>query len=154
MTKQHFFQLTVSWTGNTGNGTTNYRSYERSHTIKAENKTIISASADPAFRGDHSKYNPEELLLASLSGCHMLWFLHLCADAGVIVTEYTDHPTGIMEENDSGGGKFTEVTLHPVVTIENKELAYKLEALHQQAHACCFIANSVNFKVSHLPEVK
>lgn len=103
MNKEHYYKLTVQWTGNTGNGTLNYRTYERSHVIVSDNKERIQASADPAFRGDKTKYNPEELLLASLSGCHMLWFLHLCADNGITVIDYIDNPTGIMEETENGG---------------------------------------------------
>jgi organic hydroperoxide reductase OsmC/OhrA len=113
MRKEHTYKLTVRWTGNTGSGTLNYKSYERSHVISAENKPEIFASSDPVFRGDKTKYNPEELLVASLSGCHMLWFLHLCAEAGIVVTGYSDNPTGIMTETENGGGKFKEVVLRP-----------------------------------------
>lgn len=151
MNKEHFYKLTVQWTGNMGNGTLNYRTYERSHVISAENKESILASADPAFRGDKSKYNPEELLLASLSSCHMLWFLHLCADNGVIVVDYIDSPTGIMEETENGGGKFKEVTLNPIVTVSDLTSLDKLDELHEKANELCFIANSVNFIVKHKP---
>ncbi|MBK9401853.1 MAG: OsmC family protein [Bacteroidetes bacterium] len=154
MSKEHSYQLTLKWTGNTGGGTSDYKSYERSHIIQSEQKVDIAASSDPAFRGDKTKHNPEEFLLASLSGCHMLWFLHLCADAGVIVIDYEDHPTGTMIELETGGGRFKEVTLHPVVTLQNKEFAGKLNALHQRAHELCFIANSVNFEVTHQASVK
>ncbi|MFT3751873.1 MAG: OsmC family protein [Paludibacter sp.] len=154
MNKEHFYKLTVQWTGNTGNGTLNYRTYERTHTVSADSKETILASADPAFRGDKTKYNPEELLLASLSGCHMLWFLHLCAENGVIVTDYTDNPTGIMEETDNGGGKFKEVTLNPIVTVTNLNTLSKLDDLHKKANELCFIANSVNFIVKHNPTGK
>ncbi|HEY6914746.1 MAG TPA: OsmC family protein [Paludibacter sp.] len=154
MNKEHFYKLTVQWTGNTGNGTLNYRTYERNHTISADNKETIIASADPAFRGDKTKYNPEELLLASLSSCHMLWFLHLCSDNGVIVTDYTDNPTGIMEETDNGGGKFKEVTLNPIVTVTDLSSLDKLDDLHKKANELCFIANSVNFIVKHNPTGK
>ncbi|MBL0096908.1 MAG: OsmC family protein [Bacteroidetes bacterium] len=154
MSKEHSYQLTLKWTGNTGGGTSDYKSYERSHIIQSEQKVDIAASSDPAFRGDKTKHNPEEFLLASLSGCHMLWFLHLCADAGVIVIDYEDHPTGTMIELETGGGRFKEVTLHPLVTLQNKEFAGKLNALHQRAHELCFIANSVNFEVTHQASVK
>ncbi|MBK9319013.1 MAG: OsmC family protein [Bacteroidetes bacterium] len=154
MAKEHSYKLILKWTGNTGHGTSDYKSYERSHIIQSEQKVDIAASSDPAFRGDKTKHNPEEFLLASLSGCHMLWFLHLCADAGVIVIDYEDHPTGTMIELETGGGRFKEVTLHPVVTLQNKEFAGKLNALHQRAHDLCFIANSVNFEVTHQPTAK
>ena len=144
--KQHHYQLTLTWTGNSGTGTSGYRDYERSHTIQAENKLVIEGSSDPAFRGDKTKYNPEEMLLASLSSCHMLWFLHLCADKGIIVTAYEDKPTGILDES---AGRFTEVVLHPLVTITEASRLDELGGIHAEAHTCCFIANSVNFPVRH-----
>ncbi len=154
MKGQHLYQLTIKWTGNIGTGTSAYRDYERSHSIKVDNKADILASSDPNFRGDKTKHNPEELFLASISSCHMLWYLHLCAEAGIIVTDYFDSATGIMMETPDGGGKFTEVTLNPVVTITDiskKELA---EQLHHKANSLCFIANSLNFSVQHNPEIK
>lgn len=154
MNNQHFYSLTITWTGNTGKGTENYRAYERNHSISGDNKETILASADPAFRGDKTKYNPEELLLASLSGCHMLWFLHLCAENGVTVIDYIDHPTGIMEETENGGGKFKEATLNPVVTVKDLNALDQLDGIHQKASELCFIANSVNFKVTHNPTGK
>lgn len=149
MSKQHQYTLVVEWTGNTGTGTSGYRQFERSHTISAAQKAPIMASSDPAFRGDPTRYNPEDLLVASLSSCHMLWYLHLCADAGVIVVEYTDTATGIMEETADGGGCFREVVLHPLVTVQSHSMLEKSLALHHTAHALCFIANSVNFSVRH-----
>lgn len=149
MDKEHQYQLTIRWTGNTGQGTSGYHAYERCHTIISENKPEISASSDPAFHGDSSKYNPEEFLVASLSGCHMLWFLHLCAKDGLIVTDYIDNPVGTMTETSDGGGKFKEVTLKPSVTIQDPQGLDKLDALHAKANTLCFIANSVNFPVKH-----
>lgn len=154
MAKEHVYSLTITWTGNTGTGTSNYRTYERSHSISATGKPEILASSDPAFRGDKNRYNPEELLLASLSGCHMLWFLHLCADQGIVVTGYVDHPSGVMAETADGGGRFTAVTLHPVVTMSTPDSLHLLHALHERAHQLCFIANSVNFPVTHVPQAK
>ena len=154
MIKEHSYTLSVTWTGNTGKGTLDYRSYERSHTIMAQGKEPVEASADPVFRGDKTKYNPEELLLASLSSCHMLWFLHLCAESGVVVVDYTDQPTGIMEETDNGGGRFKDVTLHPTVTVTELSALDKLDNIHNKAHKLCFIANSVNFDVKHNPTGK
>lgn len=149
MDKEHNYNITLKWTGNTGTGTSNYRSFERSHSIIIENKPEILGSSDPAFRGDKSKHNPEELLVASLSSCHMLWYLHLCAEAGVVVIDYIDQATGIMVETSNGGGKFKEVTLHPIVTVENASMIEKADALHKKANELCFIANSVNFPVKH-----
>ncbi|TAD82873.1 MAG: OsmC family peroxiredoxin [Bacteroidetes bacterium] len=106
---QHHYRTTIKWTGNTGSGTDHYRNYERSHCIVIENKSDILGSSDPAFRGDQTKHNPEDLLVSSLSSCHMLWYLHLCAQAGVVVTHYVDNAMGIMEEAADGGGQFLEV---------------------------------------------
>lgn len=154
MNKNHQYKVTIEWTGNTGSGTSNYREYERSHNIRIENKPDISASSDPAFRGDRTKHNPEELLVASLSSCHMLWYLHLCSEAGVIVVSYEDPATGIMAETADGGGRFTEVTLNPVVTVTKKEMIEKAAWLHKKANELCFIANSVNFPVRHQPVIR
>ena len=149
MAKKHQYHLTIRWTGNKGDGTTHYRAYERSHSILAAGKTEILASSDPAFRGDATKYNPEELLVASLAGCHMLWYLHLCAEADIVVIAYEDRATGIMQETDDGGGYFEEVTLYPHVHISNMEKLEQAQALHDQANRRCFIANSVKFPVKH-----
>ena len=149
MSSQHHYSLTIKWTGNKGSGTSGYRAYDRSHVIIAENKPEILGSSDPAFLGDNTKYNPEELLLASLSSCHMLWYLHLCAEAGIIVVNYTDNATGIMTETPMGGGKFKEVTLNPIVTIAENSIKENADQLHQKANELCFIANSVNFPVYH-----
>lgn len=151
MSTEHFYKLTIKWTGNKGDGTGDYRSYERNHTISAENKPDILASSDPGFRGDKNKYNPEELLIASLSGCHMLWYLHLCTKAGVIVTDYVDIASGTLSETSDGGGHFTEVILNPIITVKESSMINKAEELHKKANELCFIANSVNFTVLHRP---
>ncbi len=150
-TKKHSYQLKIQWTGNRGQGTSDYRSYNRSHTIRSGNKTIIQGSSDPAFRGDPIKYNPEELLVASISACHMLWYLHLCAEAGIVVMEYSDEATGIMEETPDGGGSFREVVLHPRVTITQASRIDQANSLHQKANTLCFIASSITFPVHHKP---
>ena len=154
MKGQHQYQLTIQWTGNNGTGTSSYRAYERNHEISTENKPIIPASSDPSFRGDKTRYNPEELLVASLSSCHMLWYLHLCSEAGVIVTDYRDNATGTMVETADGGGFFSEVILNPVVTVAENSMIEKANALHAKANELCFIARSVNFKVVHNPVSK
>ena len=145
--KQHLYTVGVRWTGNTGSGTSGYRSYKRDHEIQAASKPPIPASSDPAFRGDASRYNPEELLVASLSACHMLWFLHLCADAGVVVTSYADNAEGTMRLTEDGGGHFEEVILRPAVTVRGGCDTDLAQSLHARAHRLCFIANSVNFEV-------
>lgn len=151
MTHTHHYTLTVTWTGNTGSGTSSYRSYSRDHLVSVMNKADIAASSDPAFRGDAGKHNPEEMLLAALSSCHMLWYLHLCAEAGVIVTAYTDHAEGVMEETADGGGQFTAVTLHPAVTVQDASMTERANALHHEANRLCYIARSCNFPVHHQP---
>jgi organic hydroperoxide reductase OsmC/OhrA len=153
MSKEHHYKTIIEWTGNKGTGTNNYRDYERSHTISVENKPVIEGSSDPAFRGDKTKYNPEELFLSSLSSCHMLWYLHFCSEAGIIVTDYTDRATGIMVETENGSGRFTEITLHPTVIVSEESMIEKATELHHKANEFCFIANSVNFIVKHIPKV-
>lgn len=150
MGKEHHYKTNIEWTGNNGEGTSGYRSYERSHRIWVAGKLPIEASSDPAFRGDGTKYNPEDLLLASVSSCHMLWYLHLCADNGIVVTAYKDEATGLMIESPDGG-KFTEITLHPVVTITDRSKIEKANELHRLANKYCFVANSLNFPVKHEP---
>ena len=149
--KKHYYQSTITWTGNKGNGTSDYLSYSRDHVISIPNKPDLLGSSDTVFRGDGTKHNPEDMLLASLSVCHMLWYLHLCADAGINVMSYTDSPEGTMEEHQGSGGKFIEVILNPVITIEYPDKIELAISLHEKAHACCFIANSVNFPVNHVP---
>ncbi|MCW3161438.1 OsmC family protein [Chryseobacterium oryctis] len=153
MSKIHHYKTTIKWTGNKGTGTNNYRNYERSHTVSIENKPTIECSSDPAFRGDKSKYNPEEMLLSSLSSCHMLWYLHFCSESGVIVTEYIDNATGTMIETPNGSGHFSEVILNPTITVLEESMIEKAKELHHKANEFCFIANSVNFPVKHSPIV-
>jgi organic hydroperoxide reductase OsmC/OhrA len=156
MLKEHHYELTVAWTGNLGSGTSQYRAYSRDHEISVpdgQKRVSIPGSSDPAFLGDGSRYNPEELLVASLSTCHMLWVLHLCAEAGIVVTSYEDSPAGTMRENQDGSGEFTAVVLHPRMTIADGSKMEQARALHEHAHRMCFIARSVNFQVSHEPEI-
>lgn len=150
--KQHNYKATITWTGNQGNGTADYRGYERSHEVSIPGKPVIPASSDPSFRGDRTMYNPEELLVASLSSCHMLWYLHLCSVAGIIVVEYSDEAAGMMMETADGSGYFKEVILHPKVTVADKTMIEKANELHHEANKKCFIANSVNFPVLHRPD--
>ncbi len=153
MHKAHSFKVGVTWTGNTGGGTSAYQAYERAHEISAGGKPPIHGSSDPVFRGDAERYNPEELLVAALSACHMLSYLHLCADSGVVVTAYEDRAEGTMKMT-GGGGHFTEVVLRPAVTIREGCDPRLAQALHERAHHLCFIASSVNFEVKVEPTVK
>ncbi|MEL6656347.1 MAG: OsmC family protein [Bacteroidota bacterium] len=146
--KTHQYNMQMRWTGNKGTGTSSYRAYSRDHEYYFPGKAgPIPGSSDPSFRGDPSRYNPEELLLASLSSCHMLWFLHFCSVESVIVLAYEDTPIGEMAEDHKGSGRFTSVTLHPHVQVAEANMQGKLEELHHRAHQYCFIANSVNFPV-------
>ena len=153
MSRRHVYTVTVTWTGNNGHGTIDYRAYERSHEISASGKPVLYGSSDPAFRGDASQWSPEELLVASLSACHKLWYLHLCAEAGVVVTTYVDDATGVMEESDDGGGRFVQVTLKPKVGLAPGSDPAEALRLHHAAHSKCFIARSVNFPVLYEPSV-
>lgn len=145
----------MKWTGNTGSGTANYRSYERKHEISVEGReSVIPGSSERIFRGDSTRWNPEELLVASISACHELWYLHLCAVSGIVVLEYVDHAEGFMEENEDGTGRFRRVVLRPEVKIAPKSDLHKAVELHEKAHAMCFLASSVNFPVEHDPRVR
>lgn len=148
MAKTHRYAVTVKWTGNTGAGTSGYKNYERRHEISANaGKAVILGSSDPGFRGDATRWNPEELLVASVSACHQLWYLHLCSDAGILVIDYVDHAEGAMAETADGSGKFEQIVLRPRVTLAPGSNPEKARELHDVAHAKCFIANSVNFPV-------
>lgn len=150
----HRYEVDVRWTGNLGSGTAGYRAYSRSHEVSGPGKTAaILCSSDPAYGGDAARYNPEELLVASLSACHMLWVLHLCADAGIVVTAYADRAIGTMKLEPDGSGRFAEVTLYPRLTITDANRIGETVAIHEQAHRMCFVASSVNFPVRHRPEV-
>jgi organic hydroperoxide reductase OsmC/OhrA len=151
--RQHRYDIRVAWTGNNGTGTSGYREYARSHEIRVDGKHTIAGSSDPVFRGDHGRWNPEELLVSALSTCHMLSYLHLCADAGIVVTGYSDSADGVMAESADGGGRFTEVTLRPVVTLAAGSDVGRAKELHHTAHERCFIASSVNFPVHCEPTV-
>ena len=150
-TTDHAYTVTVTWTGTRGNGTRAYREYARAHEVSALGKPGIPGSSDPAFQGDRTRYNPEELLVASLSSCHMLWYLHLCCDAGIRVLEYIDCAEGVMQEQRSGEGRFVEVILQPEIVLAPGADLARAHALHVDAHRKCFIANSVNFPVRHDP---
>lgn len=143
---QHHYKVDVTWTGNQGAGTKTYQGYGREHEIRIAGKPVLAGSSDPTFRGDASKHNPEDMLVTSLSTCHMLSYLHQAVLAGVVVTAYEDSAEGTME-TDAHGGRFLEVVLHPVVTISAASDPAKAEAAHEPAHHACFIANSVNFPV-------
>jgi organic hydroperoxide reductase OsmC/OhrA len=148
----HTYATVVTWAGNRGTGTSGYRDYGREHEISADGPAPIAGSSDPTFRGEKSRWNPEQLLLASLSQCHMLQYLHFCAEAGVVVTDYVDEARGSMVTR-ANNGRFAEVVLAPRVTVTSADMVERATALHEDAHHACFIANSVNFPVRHEPTV-
>jgi organic hydroperoxide reductase OsmC/OhrA len=154
MEKIHSYHLFLEWTGNRGPGTSGYRDYGRDHTISIKGKAPILGSSDPAFRGNPALHNPEDLLLAAIASCHMLWYLSLCSEKGVIVLKYSDHPVGRMLEKKDGSGHFTEVTLHPQIEVAHEAMIADAERLHQDANQYCFVAASVNFPIHHQPVIK
>ena len=154
MEKEHHYSTQLIWTGNTGTGTANYKGYDRDHILSVTGKPEIPGSSDPSFRGNPQRYNPEELLVSSISSCHMLWYLHLCAVNGVVVVDYKDEATGMMVETADGGGYFSEVTLKPIVTITDGGMSERALSLHHDANKLCFIANSVRFPVNHEPTIR
>ncbi len=151
MEKKHTYRACVTWTGSQGTGTTSYRGYSRAHEITAPGKPVIAGSSDPSFRGDATRWNPEELLLASASACHKLWYLALCAQAGIVVVSYEDNAEGFMIEEANGAGQFKSITLKPKVTLAPGANAQAAEKLHHQAHEMCFIARSLNFPMEINP---
>jgi len=152
MRHEHSYAVTVEWLGNRGTGTSGYRDYGREHVVRAEGKHELEGSSDRVFHGNADRWNPEELLLAALSQCHLLSYLHVAASAGVVVTGYTDAAVGTMVQTPDGGGRFTSATLRPRVTIASGD-AQLARSLHADANAKCFIAASVNFPVHHEPEI-
>lgn len=149
--KEHSYAVSVTWTGNTGSGTSSYRGYTRAHDVEVRGKPVMPGSSDPEFLGDPARYNPEEMLVASLSSCHMLWYLHLCCVEGIVVEGYQDIAEGVMVEDADGGGRFSQVILQPEITLKAGSDLERATALHAEAQAKCFIANSVNFPIRHEP---
>lgn len=147
--KEHRYNVKLGWTDENGKGTTSYIDYSRNHQAKVNNKPTIKLSADPAFRGDETKYNPEDMLVASLASCHMLWYLHLCSKSGITVVKYEDNAEGLMLQEDTGGGRFEKVVLNPEVIILEKDKIELANKLHEEANQKCYIANSCNFPITH-----
>lgn len=151
MSKQHEFTARVEWTGNRGQGTRNYRGYDRTWDIATPGKPVIHCSNDPLLGGDPGLPNPEDLLLASLSACHMLWYLHLASAAGIVVQSYQDDPVGAGETSPNGAGRFLAATLRPHIVVDAGADLAEAEAIHHRIHEYCFIARSVNFPVGYQP---
>jgi organic hydroperoxide reductase OsmC/OhrA len=149
MSKQHDYGATIVWTGDRGQGTTEYRGYDRTWEVRTPGKPVIRCSNDPLLGGDPAKPNPEDLLLASLSACHMLWYLHLACNAGVVVLAYEDTPVGVGETSPNGAGRFSRATLRPSIRVRAGSDLAKADAIHGEVHHYCFIARSVNFPVTY-----
>jgi len=149
---QHTYAVTVTWTGNLGEGTRHYRGYKRNHTVSTDGRPDLLGSADPTFHGDRGRWNPEQLLLAALSQCHLLSYLHVCVNEGVVVAGYADEATGTMTTDPDGSGRFTGVLLRPRVTVTETSMVAAAQRAHHRANQLCFIANSVSFPVRHEPE--
>jgi organic hydroperoxide reductase OsmC/OhrA len=149
---EHRYHVTVEWSGNRGPGTSSYEAYGREHLITAGAKAPIAGSSDPAFMGNAERWSPEDLLVASASACHKLWYLHLCADAGIAVVGYVDRAEGTMAD-EPGNGRFTQIVLRPRVVIQAGGDLARAERLHHTAHERCYIANSVNFPIRCEPVI-
>ena len=148
----HHYALALTWQGNRGSGTSGYRDYGRDVLLRAEGKPDLLGSADPTFRGDAGRWNPEELLVAALSQCHLLSYLHSAVNHGIVVTAYDDEPVGTMAQTGQGG-RFTAVVLRPRVSVAEESMVEAALAIHHEASENCFIAASVAFPVSHEPTV-
>jgi len=149
MSKQHDYTARVEWTGNRGEGTRTYRGYDRSWEVATPGKPVIRCSNDPLLGGDPTLPNPEDLLLASLSACHMLWYLHLASEAGIVVGSYRDDPIGVGETSPNGAGRFLRATLKPRISVREGTDLLEADAIHYRIHEYCFIARSVNFPVAY-----
>lgn len=145
---EHAFACHLVWTGAASGPTRSYRSYDRSYRVDFEGKPSLEGSAAPPFRGDGSRHNPEDLLVAALSACHCLSYLASCAQARIEVLAYEDDARGRMALVD-GGLQFVEVELRPRVRLSSGSDVAKAERLHRRAREQCFIARSVAFPVRH-----
>lgn len=153
MAQTQQFDAAIEWTGNRGSGTSAYRAYDRNWVLAMEGKPIVHCSNDPVLGGDPAMHNPEDLLLAAVSSCHMLWYLHLCSVAGVAVTAYRDEPMGLAQTAPDGAGQFEAITLRPKIMITAESDPDKAESLHGEIHKYCLIARSLRFPVTCEPEI-
>jgi organic hydroperoxide reductase OsmC/OhrA len=152
MPSAHEYRARVEWTGNEGTGTSGYRAYARDFVLSGDGKPPVPGTSSLGARRDPGRYSPDDLLVGALAACHMLWYLHLAAEAGIVVRSYVDEAVGELNVEADGGGHFVSATLHPIVVIEAGDLE-RARALHEEAHRKCFVASSVNFPVRHAPEV-
>lgn len=147
MSSEHHYSVDVLWRGNLGQGTTDYTSYSRAHEVRSASAPMLSGSADPAYRGEPDRWNPEQLLVVSLSQCHMLWVLSLASQSDIVIVAYRDHAQGVLRVNEDGSGQLSHVTLRPEVVVADPEMVDLVRGVHRRAHRLCFIARSVNFEV-------
>jgi len=150
----HDYKARLIWDGNLGTGTTSYTGYGRKYRLQIDGKPELTGSADPMFRGDANTYNPEDLFVAALSGCHLLSYLALCARTKINVIAYEDHAVGVLKLTPNGGGIFESVTLRPIVTIAKGSDEKRALELHEQAQDLCFIAASVRIPLLHEPQIR
>jgi organic hydroperoxide reductase OsmC/OhrA len=148
-TRQHHYVSQVIWTGDRGEGTRSYRSYDRTWDLCVPGKPVLHCSNDPLLGGDPGKYNPEDLLLSALSACHMLWYLHLASNAGITVHGYRDEPLGVGETEPSGAGRFLSAVLRPKIVLAPGSDVTLADSIHAKIHEYCFIARSVAFPVTY-----
>ena len=148
----HSYTTTIKWTGNSGSGTRTYRGYERTWDIAVPGKPVVHCSNDPLLGGDPALMNPEDLLLSSLAACHMLWYLHLASNNGIVVHDYQDEPVAVGENNPDGSGRFLSAELRPKITVADGADLARARSIHDEIHAYCFIARSVNFPITYAPE--
>lgn len=151
---EHRYLARLVWEGNRGEGTWAYDGYDRQYRILIAQKPDITGSADPHFRGDAARHNPEDLFLASVSACHMLTYLALCARQGVRVLAYDDSAVATLRLDTSGGGCFDEIELRPTVTVASARDIEPAERLHRDAHQQCFIATSCRVPIRHRVSVR
>jgi len=151
---EHRYIAHLIWDGNRGDGTSTYAGYGRQYRVVIEGKPDLQGSADPVFRGEADKLNPEDLFLSAISSCHLLTYLALCALQGINVLGYEDAATATMKEDGKGGGRFEEVVLHPAVTIADAAHIERAKKLHERAHEQCFVANSCSVPIRHEATVR
>lgn len=149
MKQEHTYTTRIVWTGDRGEGTTHYHSYDRTWNIAIPGKPVIECSNDPLLGGDPSRPNPEDLLISALSACHMLWYLHLASQAEMIVRGYTDQPVAIGETEPDGAGRFLKATLRPHIIVAPGTNLKTADELHPQIHQFCYIARSVCFPIEY-----
>jgi organic hydroperoxide reductase OsmC/OhrA len=149
------YQATIQW--HRGSDVFTDNRYSRRHDIAFDGGAVWSGSSSPQVvaqpMSDATAVDPEESFVASLSSCHMLWFLDIARRAGWLVNGYRDEAVGVMARNAEGRMAMTAVTLNPAVEFGGGKQpdVVELNRLHHQAHADCFIANSVKTEVRCLP---